>query len=60
MALTFSLPVSDQGMISMDGVKRLLLDQVPEYDLELLEIFPSLLNSLDVSFELSCVHWGEH
>jgi len=60
MALALSLPVSDQFMISMDGVKLLFLDKVPDYDFEFLEVFPSPLHPLDVSFKLPCINWGEH
>ena len=60
MAQPSPLPVSDRFMISMDGVKLLILDKVPDYDFELLEMFPSPLDPLDVSFKLPCINWGEH
>ena len=60
MALPSPLPVSGQFMISMDGVKLLFLDQAPDYDFELLEIFTPPLDPLDVSFKLPCINWSEH
>lgn len=60
MALPPPMPVSQEFVVPVERIQWFFRYQGTDDDLELLELLPTPLYPLDVSFELPCVYWSKH